>query len=70
MPTSARALEINFGMGSFQSPYLGRFQSSLTKPTELADERAEELPVSGMVFEGRVSEWLRALHTAHPIEVI
>jgi transmembrane sensor len=40
------------------------------KPIELADPEVGELPYSGTVFEGQVPEWLRALETAYPIEVI
>jgi len=36
----------------------------------LADGAVGDLPFSGTVFEGQVSEWLRALQTAFPIEVI
>ena len=40
------------------------------KSIEIADDAAGELPFSGTVFEGQVLEWLRALETAYPIDVI
>jgi transmembrane sensor len=40
------------------------------KPIEIADDAAGELPFSGTVFEGQVPEWLRAVETAYPIDVI
>jgi transmembrane sensor len=40
------------------------------KPIELADDEVAELPYSGTVFEGQVADWLRALQTAYPIEVV
>jgi transmembrane sensor len=39
------------------------------KPIVLADGDAGELPFSGTVFAGQITDWLRALQSVYPVEV-
>jgi transmembrane sensor len=39
------------------------------KPIVLADAAAAELPFSGTVFAGQITDWLRALQSVYPVEV-